>query len=79
MYRYTNHKDMNKYIKSLIKSGKCDYQQGRKHSKLVFTNGRKLAVSSSPSDCRAFENFKCDVKYILQNQQNMLENINEVI
>ena len=59
--KYTNDKDINKLINLLIKEGVCTYKAGKKHGKLIFENGRKITVSKSPSDYRAFENFKHDV------------------
>ncbi len=63
--RYSNDKDINKYIAKLIKSGICIYQASRNHGKLIFNNNKTITVSNSPSDHRTFKNLKCDVKRII--------------
>lgn len=50
MTTYCSDKDVNKFVKSLIKQG-WTYTKGKKHGKLTadFTDV-KLTISSSPSD-----------------------------
>lgn len=52
MTTYCSDKDVNKYIKSLVKQG-WTFTKGKKHGKLSadFTS-MKIPISSSPSDRR---------------------------
>ena len=40
------------------------YRVGGRHGKIISPQGRKLAVPISPSDYRASQNFKHDVRRI---------------
>ena len=58
---YSSNKDFNRLIKDLIKNDWC-FVRKRKHGMLISPNGRKLKVSRSPSDCRALQSLKADIR-----------------
>ena len=64
MRKYSNSKDINCLIKKLIKQG-WSYKVGKKHGRIIAPNGRKLTVPSTPSDCRAYYNFRGDVRGLM--------------
>ena len=64
MNKYSNDKNINKEVRLLIKL-KWTYRKGKKHGSLISPNGRKMAVPCTPSDHRAFYNFKRDVRYLI--------------
>ena len=51
---------LNKYVSLGFKTKK-----GKKHNILIGPNNRRLAIPSTPSDYRAFQNFIHDVKRYL--------------
>lgn len=57
MKKFTSNKDFNVYIKQLCKAG-FTFIHGKNHSKLLAPSGKRIVVSSSPSDKRALDNFK---------------------
>ncbi|OEY70022.1 MULTISPECIES: hypothetical protein [Rheinheimera] len=61
MKKFTSNKDFNVYIKQLCKAG-CTFIHGKKHSKLLAPSGKRVVVPSSPSDKRALDNFKRDIR-----------------
>lgn len=61
MRKFTSNKDFNVYIQELCRTGWV-YIRGKKHAKLIAPTGAKVVVPGSPSDRRAFDNFKRDVK-----------------
>lgn len=65
--RFSNNKDFQTYIKSLVKSGDWKFtpKAHRKHGYLTHACGVKLPVPSSPhGDAAAFRNFKAAVRRI---------------
>lgn len=63
--KYCASKDINQLVKSLICRGWC-FRRGRKHGRLSSPDGRaNLSVPSTPSDHRAFLNFRRDVRQAL--------------
>lgn len=54
---YSLDKDINKYVKGLIKKG-WSFTRGGKHACLISPGDRKFPVPGSPSDSRSFYNFK---------------------
>ncbi|WP_351078642.1 hypothetical protein [Shewanella sp. CAL98-MNA-CIBAN-0140] len=62
MKKYSSDKNINNLVYHIIKSkGWEEYRRGR-HLILIAPNGRKLSVPGTPSDVRAFNNFKSDVR-----------------
>jgi len=61
MKKFTSNKDFNVYIKHLCKAG-CVFVRGKKHSKLIAPTGKVVVVPGSPSDKRALDNFKRDIR-----------------
>ncbi|WP_457650357.1 hypothetical protein [Profundibacter sp.] len=59
--RHSKNKDINKLVQALIRSG-AKVDKGTKHRKLRLESGRFVVIPSTPSDKRAFLNFKQDVK-----------------
>lgn len=63
--KYSGCKEIQKLIKPLIKMG-WKYARGKKHGKLTDPlKGRILIVPISPSDYRAFLNFRRDLRSVL--------------
>lgn len=63
--KYCASKDINRLVKGLIRQGWC-FRRGGKHGRLSSPDGRaKLSVPSTPSDHRAFLNFRRDVRSAL--------------
>ena len=55
---------LKKYINSILRQG-FKTKKGKKHNILIGPNNRRLAIPSTPSDYRAFQNFIHDVKRYL--------------
>ncbi|QQK58797.1 hypothetical protein FJD32_004295 [Shewanella sp. LC6] len=61
MKKFSSNKDFHVYIKQLCRAG-WTFIQGKKHAKLLSPSGKRVVVPGSPSDKRAFDNFKRDVR-----------------
>ncbi|MGI2040583.1 hypothetical protein ACRN9Z_21305 [Shewanella frigidimarina] len=61
MKKYSNDKNINDLVNYLLKDREWKIRRGR-HSVLTAPSGRKLTVPGTPSDYRAFMNFKLDVR-----------------
>ncbi len=59
--KYCKNKDMNRMIRHEIKEG-ARFLSGRKHGKLLLSNGALLVVSKSPSDWRAHRNARARLR-----------------
>jgi hypothetical protein len=60
--KYSSCKEINVLVKSLVGMG-WHFRRGSKHGKLCSPSGRLIVtVPGSPSDGRAFRNFKRDVQ-----------------
>lgn len=60
--KYSNSKEINLLISNLVKSG-WEYSRGKRHGKLKAPSSKHtLTVPISPSDYRAFLNFRRDVR-----------------
>lgn len=70
MKQYSKDKNINRDVRSLIKSG-WTLKRGRKHPLIISPIGYRLAVPSTPSDHRAWRNFNRDIRHII-NKQVML-------
>lgn len=64
MKKFSSNKDINKEVKVLTKRGWM-YRSGKKHGLIVSPEGFKLSVPGTPSDMRAFYNFRRDVRHIM--------------
>ncbi len=62
MKRYSASKEINTLVRQLVRN-KWQFQQGGQHGKLYAPNRAAcLSVPSTPSDRRAFLNFRQDVR-----------------
>jgi predicted RNA binding protein YcfA (HicA-like mRNA interferase family) len=61
--KYSNDKQIAAMVRSLIAAG-WQYQTGGRHARLTSPSGRRIAVPGTPSDHRAFQNFKCHIRKI---------------
>lgn len=66
---YCSSKEFDVLIRKLLQVG-WSYKHGKKHGKLLPPHGYPtLTVPTSPSDCRAFMNFRRDVRHALMVQE----------
>ncbi|PKG00661.1 phosphoribosylglycinamide formyltransferase [Alcanivorax sp. 97CO-6] len=70
MKRYSNDKNINQKVRSLIKSGWA-VRPGNKHSVLISPLGYRVAIPSTPSDCRTWRNFNRDIRHINKKQEQL--------
>ncbi|MGI1999642.1 hypothetical protein [Shewanella frigidimarina] len=68
MKRFSNNKDIQNYIKNLIKLHRWQFSKGKKHNCLFSKAGKRITVPSTPSDCRSYQNFKKDIERIIANE-----------
>lgn len=62
MMQYSRSKEINLLVRQLVRNG-WQFQRGGKHGKLYAPNlGAWLSVPNSPSDRRAFLNFRQDIR-----------------
>ena len=61
MRKYSGNKDINKLVRGLRKIGWI-FRKGKTHGVVISPVGEKLAVPCSPSDRRAFNNFRNDIR-----------------
>jgi hypothetical protein len=59
--RYSKNKEVAALVQTLVKSG-WQYMNGKTHGRLIAPSGRKLAVPGTPSDRRAYMNFRQDTR-----------------
>lgn len=63
--KYCASKEIDQLVKGLIREG-WHFRRGSKHGRLSSPDGlAKLSVPSTPSDYRAFLNFRRDVRHVL--------------
>lgn len=63
MQRISKDPQINRLVYSLLrKNWRIEYR--KKHPILIAPNNRKIAVPSTPSDCKAFYSFARQVKYL---------------
>lgn len=62
MKKYSSDKNINNFVHQIIKYNGWEKYRHRRHLILLSPYGRKLTVPGSPSDQRAFYNFKSDVR-----------------
>lgn len=63
--KFSNNKDIHQFISKLLKQESIHLAKGKKHNFLMFRD-RKLAIPSTPSDFRSFQQFKHDVNRFLR-------------
>lgn len=61
MKKYSNDKNINALVHRLLKQSHWQIRRGR-HPVLIAPTGQRLVVPGTPSDHRAFLNFKQDVR-----------------
>lgn len=64
MMKYSNDRNVSDVVRDLVQNG-WRYHMGGRHGKLVSPTGRRLPVPCTPSDHRAFLNFKRDIRKLL--------------
>ena len=62
--KYSNDRNVSDVVRDLVRNG-WRYHMGGRHGKLVSPSGRRMPVPCTPSDYRAFLNFKRDVRKLL--------------
>lgn len=62
--KYSNDRNVSDVVRDLVRNGWRYHMSGR-HGKLVSPTGRRMPVPCTPSDHRAFLNFKRDVRKLL--------------
>jgi hypothetical protein len=62
MPHYSHCKDLNQYIKLLIKNKIVLFQKGKRHHFIVINDVHKFPIPGTPSDRRAYLNFKTDIQ-----------------
>lgn len=67
MKRYSKDKNINQKVRDLIKSG-WEAKSGSKHTSIISPAGDRLTIPSTPSDYRAWYNFKRDAREIINKQ-----------
>lgn len=64
--RYSKSKEIHKFVQNLIRQG-WKFWRGSKHGRLRHPCGRgTVTVPCSPSDKRSFQNFKRDVRRVVE-------------
>ena len=63
--KFSNNKDIHQFITKLLRQKSIYVSKGKKHTYLMINN-RKLAIPSTPSDFRSFQQFKHDVNRFLR-------------
>lgn len=63
MLRLSKDKNINTLVNQLISVG-WKYKRRKKHGSIISPKGKMLIIPSTPSDRRAFYNFRQDVKAI---------------
>lgn len=68
MRRMSKDKDINKFGRSLMKLRDWTAVHGTKHVALLSPLGKRITIPSTPSDRRAYINFKKDILRIISNE-----------
>lgn len=61
--QYSKDKDISVLVSKAVKSG-WSFKSGRKHGSVFSPKGKRLIVPSTPSDMRAYYNFRNQMKKI---------------
>lgn len=62
--KYSKDRNVSDVVRDLVRNG-WRYHMGGRHGKLVSPSGRRMPVPCTPSDYRAFLNFKRDIRKLL--------------
>lgn len=62
--KYSKDGAISDLVRELIRAG-WQYHRGRRHGKLLSPTGRRIPVPCTPSDHRAFHNFKRDIRKLV--------------
>lgn len=68
MRRMSKDKDINNFVRSLMKLRDWTAVRGTKHVALLSPLGKRITIPSTPSDRRAYINFKKDILRIISNE-----------
>lgn len=63
MKKYSSDKEINLLIHRLISSG-WRYHRKKKHGAIIAPKGQRVTIPSTPSDRRAFYNFRRDIRHL---------------
>ncbi|MDO5070560.1 MAG: phosphoribosylglycinamide formyltransferase [Neisseria zoodegmatis] len=61
MKKFSTNAKINNLVVSLLGLG-WKVKKRKKHNILIAPNNRRVAIPSTPSDCRAFWSFSCQIK-----------------
>mgnify|MGYP000920358706 CR=1 FL=1 len=62
--KYSRDKNIATFVRDLVRQG-WQYHMGGRHGKLISPTGRWMPVPCTPSDHRAFLNFKRDIRRLM--------------
>ncbi len=66
--KFSSNKDIDKEVLELIRKG-WQFEQRRKHGRLYRPDGKRCVVfAKTPSDHRSLQNFRRDVRHIVDSQ-----------
>lgn len=65
MKKYSTDKELNKFIRTLIKNGIVSFKHGKKHNFIILNHSLKITIPGTPSDRKAYLNFKTDIRRAL--------------
>ena len=65
--RYSNDKDINKYVKEYISKGWSFSKQG-KHGKLISPNGRIVSISGTPRSPYTLKMIRKDINKLIKEE-----------
>jgi len=63
MRKYSNNKDICSLVRSLVSAG-WRYHRGKKHGAIIAPVGKRVTIPSTPSDRRAYYNFRRDIRHL---------------
>lgn len=69
------HKDARRTVRQALREG-CTWEDGGKHCKLRFPDGRCLPIAMSPGDQNSIKNFVRDAKRMLAGGCSSMESRN---
>lgn len=62
--KYSKDQKITAFVRALVSDG-WHYRMGGRHGKLTSPAGQRIPVPCTPSDRRAFHNFKRDIRKLL--------------
>jgi hypothetical protein len=68
--KFSSDKQIAVLVRSLVRQGWA-YQSKGRHGKIISPTGKKFPVPSTPSDHRAFQNFKHDLRRIYETMESV--------